>query len=85
MVGCRDYPLSVGKNRYHPTVYFCTQPSTWAASYSWNEISFRESKTGHFFVPTRRSNAIKLSQANTQDSSFFEEKLKPRILPNLVV
>jgi asparagine synthetase B (glutamine-hydrolysing) len=28
MVGCRDYPLSVGKNRSHPTVYFGTQPET---------------------------------------------------------
>jgi glucosamine 6-phosphate synthetase-like amidotransferase/phosphosugar isomerase protein len=30
MVGCRDYPLAVGKNRCHPTVYFGTEPDTLA-------------------------------------------------------
>jgi hypothetical protein len=47
MVGSRYYPLVVGKNRCHPTVYIGTDAETWAASDSWNEFSFRESKTGY--------------------------------------
>jgi hypothetical protein len=30
MVGCRDYPLSVGRMRNDPTVYFCTDTKTLA-------------------------------------------------------
>ncbi len=44
MVGCRDYPLAVGKMR-NGTVYFGTDTETWAAILSVNEFSRRGEKT----------------------------------------